>query len=170
MKLTKAPSHKTTDASLVSQLGFHNTYLTLRPVYVRPKRTDTRTPHMRGQPLFPNHTHTTSDGHLPCERCFRLGQTCTPQAVAPRRGRGRAAATTRNSNADATTAHMTPTAIAQQGALATAAASASLQQTAVVELAFQKASPRPLVELLCKAFLREATAPGARREVAVDVM
>lgn len=55
-------------------------------------------------------------------------------------------------------------------AFAAAASSASLQQTTAVELAFQRASPRPLVELLGQCFMRQATAPGARREVVVDCM
>lgn len=55
-------------------------------------------------------------------------------------------------------------------AFAAAASCASLQQTAVVQLAFHRASPRPLVELLGQCFMRQATAPGARREMVVDCM
>ena len=46
----------------------------------------------------------------------------------------------------------------------------SLRQTATVELAFQRANPLPLTELLGQCFMRQATAPGARRAVAVDTL
>jgi hypothetical protein len=51
-----------------------------------------------------------------------------------------------------------------------AVSSLSLQQTAMVELAFARANPLPLVALLSTCFLRQAKAPGARREAALDVM
>jgi hypothetical protein len=51
-----------------------------------------------------------------------------------------------------------------------AAAAASLQQAQLIELAFLKSDPRPVVGLMVRCFLRQARAPGARREGVVDMM
>lgn len=55
-------------------------------------------------------------------------------------------------------------------AAATAVSTLSLQETAMLELAVERASPKPTVELLGRCFMRWATAPGARRAAVVDIM
>lgn len=55
-------------------------------------------------------------------------------------------------------------------AMTQAAAAVSLQQARLIELAFLKSDPRPVVGLMVRCFLRQACAPGARREGVVDMM
>ena len=94
--------------------------------------------------------HPHSDGNLPCGRCVRRGTDCTPQ---PRKGARQQAA-----------------AAAFAEAASTAVAALSLQEAGVVQLALLRSDPRPVAEAMLRCFLRQARAPGARREAVLDIM